>query len=80
MSGQITEAELKTMWNKIRTAGVRWMVSVNKGKVLKAKATTEFANEIFKKKFDTVVGCYDERIKLDQLQEDLEYFGVQVIN
>lgn len=76
---KLSQSDFVTMYQKIRTAGALWVVTVNGGKVLKAKAHTAMADDLLRKKFETIVGYYDERIKQEQLQDDLESFGVDIV-
>ena len=75
---KITEKEFMDLYQRIRVTGVVWVVTINRGVLLKAKMSTELAERLFQKKYDTIVGCYDERIKEDRLRDDLEYFGAVI--
>jgi len=74
----ISEKEVQELYKKIRVTGEVWLVTINRGVILKAKAKTAMADELLRKKPETIVGCYDELVQFNHLIDDLEYCGAVI--
>jgi stalled ribosome alternative rescue factor ArfA len=75
---KIAEKEVQELYKKIRVTGELWLVTINRGVILKAKAKTTMADELFRKKPETIVECYDEQIQFNHLVDDFEYCGAVI--